>query len=355
MAVNQVIDHIGPADRQRELADLNFKALSIFMTVVDEGTMARAASRLNMSPSAVSQQISNLELALGVKLFDRGARPIALTPAGTLLRHHADRILDVVTRAQTELLELSPTSLPQFRLGIIDDLDASITPDLVGLFQSAYPHCLISASTGRSDHLTSAFMHRELDVVVSALLPQDTARFDVFTILQEPFILVTAKGHLDARRPVMEQLADMPFVGFNDSMPLGRLVSQQFRRVGISAEKRIAFDATRAVHSMVVKCRGWTVSTPLCALDTPRCLPELDLSPLPFAGFSRRIYLVNRSGELGSLPQRLAEQCRELIQQQLLPQVNQIAPWSSDMFRTGKDMEIGFEDTVMAPTAIAAG
>ncbi len=330
-------DRIGPSDRQRNLADINFKALSVFMIVADEGSMARATKRLKMSPSGVSQQISNLENALGVKLFDRSARPIALTPAGILLRHHADRIVDVVAKAQTELSELSVTSLPEFRLGIIDDLDASITPDLVRLFQSTYPRCLINASTGRSDHMTEAFMRRDLDVVVTGMLPQDTRRLDVFPILREPFILVTAKGHLNAKRPVMEQLNNMPFIGFNEAMPLGRLVNQQFRRVGLKVEKRVAFDATRAVHSMVVKSRGWTVSTPLCVLDTPRSIPDLDFNPLPFAAFNRRIFLINRIGELGSLPLRLAEQCRELIERQLLPQVNQIAPWIVGEFRTSDE------------------
>ena len=345
-------DRIGPSDRQRDLADINFKALSVFMVVADEASMARATKRLNMSPSGVSQQISNLEAALGVKLFDRSARPIALTPAGLLLRHHAYRIVDVVVQAQTELSELSVTSLPEFRLGIIDDLDASITPDLVRLFQSAYPRCLISAMTGRSDYLTDAFMRRELDVVVSGLLPQDTRRFDVFPILREPFMLVTAKECLKLGKPVMDQLMSMPFVGFNDAMPLGRLVNQQFRRVGLNVEKRVAFDATRAVHSMVVKSGGWTVSTPLCVLDSPRCIPDLDFAPLPFAGFTRRIYLINRIGELGHLPNRLADQCRELIGKQLLPQVDQIAPWVASQFLTGKHLDDDSE--VTAATADAA-
>ncbi len=345
-------DRIGPSDRQRELADVNFKSLSVFMIVADEGSMARATKRLKMSPSGVSQQISNLEAALGVKLFDRSARPIALTPAGTLLRHHADRIVEVVGQAQTELAELSVASLPEFRLGIIDDLDASITPDLVRLFQSAYPRCLISASTGRSDHLTDAFIGRDLDVVVSGLLPQDTRRFDVFPILREPFILLTAKGHLNSRTPVLDQLASKPFIGFNDAMPLGRLVNQQFRRVGLPIEKRVAFDATRAVHSMVVKSGGWTVSTPLCVLDSPRCIPDLEFAPLPFAGFNRRIWLINRVGELGNLPHRLAEQCRDLIEQQLLPQVERIAPFASEQFQTMRETNDQADATVPSSDAV---
>lgn len=339
------VDRIGPSDRQRELADINFKSLSVFMIVADEGSMARATKRLNMGPSGVSQQISNLEAVLGVKLFDRSARPIALTPAGILLRHHAEKIIEVVGQAQTELSELSVNSLPEFRLGIIDDMDASITPDLVSLFQAAYPRCLISASTGRSDHLVDAFKRRELDVVVSGQLPQDTRRLDVFPVLREPFILVTAKGHLHPHKPVLEQLKSMPFVGFNNSMPVGRLVNQQLKRVGLNVEKRVEFDATRAVLSMVVKSRGWTVSTPLCILDSQRCIPDLDFAPLPFAGFTRRIWLINRVGELGNLPHRLADQCRELIQSQLLPQIDQFAPFATEQFHVLSDT---FLDPIIA-------
>ena len=330
-------DSILPNDREREPADLNFKALSIFLTIVEEGSMAAAAGRLRLSPSGISQQISNLEAALGVRLFDRGARPIALTPAGTLLRHHADRILDAVGEARNELMELSLTSLPEFRVGIVDDLDASITPDLIASLQKAHPRSFITAMSGRSDHMTNAFLRRDLDIVVTAQPPQDTTTFDVFQILVEPFILVTARNLLKPNRPVVDQIAELPFVGYDGTMPLGRLVNQHFRRVGIKTRRRYSFDATRSVFAMVGKCRGWTVSTPLGAFDSPRFLADVDLSPLPFAGFSRRIYLANRTGELGTLPRRLAEQCRELIRQELLPRVGEIAPWAEPSFRIGED------------------
>lgn len=332
-------DRIGPSDRQRELADINFKSLSVFMIVADERSMVRATKRLGIGASGISQQISNLEAALGVKLFDRSARPIALTPAGILLRHHAERIIEVVGRAQAELLELSVNSLPEFRVGIIDDLDTSVTPDLVSLFQATHPQCLISASTGRSDHLIDAFKQRKLDVVVSAQLPADTRRLDIFPILREPFVLVTVKGDINAHQPVLDQLLSMPFVGFSNGMPLGRLVNQQLKRVGLSVDKRVEFDATRAVLSMVLKSRGWTVLTPLCILDSPRCIPELEFTPLPFAGFTRHIWFINRAGELGSLPSRLAEQCRALIKSQLLPQLGQFVPFATTQFQILKDSE----------------
>ncbi|MGI9464092.1 MAG: LysR family transcriptional regulator, partial [Aestuariivirgaceae bacterium] len=110
---------------------LTLRAIEVFIAVIETGTVAAAATRLKASPSTVSQQISNLEATLGTKLLDRSARPIALTPAGVLLQSHAQNILDEIGLARAKLMELQLSSLPRLRLAIIDDLDATLTPDLV--------------------------------------------------------------------------------------------------------------------------------------------------------------------------------------------------------------------------------
>ena len=63
--------------------------IETFLAVADEGAISAAARRLGVSPSAISQQITGLEAALGAVLLDRSARPIILTPAGAMFRRHA--------------------------------------------------------------------------------------------------------------------------------------------------------------------------------------------------------------------------------------------------------------------------
>ena len=64
--------------------DLN--SVEVFILTAELGGMTQSARHLGMTQSAVSQTISKLEQALGARLFDRTMRPVALTPAGKLLR-----------------------------------------------------------------------------------------------------------------------------------------------------------------------------------------------------------------------------------------------------------------------------
>ena len=67
--------------------------IEVFLATVEQGTISAAARQLGASPSAVSQQITGLEAALGAPLLDRGGRPLRLTPAGVMFRRHAETIL----------------------------------------------------------------------------------------------------------------------------------------------------------------------------------------------------------------------------------------------------------------------
>ncbi|WP_265519776.1 LysR family transcriptional regulator [Nitratireductor luteus] len=74
------------------MAELNFHHLRYFHTVAHEGNLTRAAQRLNVSQSAVSSQIRQLEERLGQSLFERRGRTLVLTEAGRIALDHADAI-----------------------------------------------------------------------------------------------------------------------------------------------------------------------------------------------------------------------------------------------------------------------
>lgn len=310
------------------LAEPSLRALRVFVAVEEAGSMALAAERLGASPSAVSQQITNLEKAVGARILDRAARPIALTPAGSVLRRHAQLILEAVGAARAELMELNLSSLPELRLGIIDDLDASVTPVLIGQLQRRYPRSRFSARSGRSDLLTDALVRREIDVAITAETPGDLAAFDLFPLLKEPFVLATAPGLVDPARPALPQLEAAPFVGYDPAMPLGRAITRQLRRLRLAFPERFVFDASRPIFAMVQECGGWAITTPLSLLDSERIWDGLEILPLPFTGFSRTIHLVARRAELGHLPDQLATASRDLIETRLLPRFFAKAPWT---------------------------
>ena len=325
--------------RDYDAADLNLRALRVFLAVEEAGAIAAAAQRIGASKSTVSQQISALEHDLGSRLFDRAARPLRLTPAGTVLRRHAHQILNAVSAARLELMELNLSALPELRLGIIDDLDASITPDLVGHLSELYPQCLLSAVSGLSDQLSAALERRAADIVVTGEPPGDPQVFEVHPLLREPYVLVCAKGALSGARDVREALATLPFVRYTASMPIGRSIAQHLRRVRLSPAGRFAFGASRSVFAMVEASGGWAITTPLCLLDGDHARSRLEVQRLPFPGLTRRIYLVARREELGGLPAKLAELARRLLEDRLSGPVRRIAPWLDGEVQVLRDQE----------------
>ena len=315
-----------------DLHNMSLRALQVFAAVEECGSLTDAGARLGGSRSAISQLITNLEKVVGAKLFDRTSRPISLTPVGHIVSRHAHRILQAVSEARTELMALSQSSLFELRLGIIDDLDASITPEVVTQLRERYERCQLTVTSGRSDDLSAALARRSVDLILTGVAPAPAHDYQEIPILREPFMLVAPRGVLASAGNIREQLLTRPFIRYNATMPIGQLIAQHLRRLRIELPGPYSFDASRSVFAMMVKCRGWTISTPLCVLDSRHDVSDLECFPLPFAGFSRTIRVATRRDELEPLPQYLAELIRELIEGRLRPEVESLASWLSRDF-----------------------
>ena len=157
--------------------ELTLRGRRVFVALEEAGSIAGTAARISGSPSGVSQHITPLEAAVGAKLFDRRAKPVTLAPAGQALRVHAHRILSVASAAQSELAEISLTSLQKLNLTIIDDLDASLTPVLGLALQARFTKSFVHTFSGRSDQVISRLQVREAYIRVTALPPVDTSIF----------------------------------------------------------------------------------------------------------------------------------------------------------------------------------
>lgn len=89
----------------------DFKAMSVFVTVIERGSMQAAAEKLAMTPSAITQSIQKLEQQLKIKLLNRTTRKISLTEAGEAFYQHASQMQKSAENAMksVELLRSSPT------------------------------------------------------------------------------------------------------------------------------------------------------------------------------------------------------------------------------------------------------
>ncbi|SEH03526.1 DNA-binding transcriptional regulator, LysR family [Nonomuraea solani] len=112
-----------------------------FVTLAEELRFGRAAAREHIVQSALSQQIQGLERELGVRLLDRSAHHVDLTPAGAAFLIEARQILDHVSRAG-QVARNAVTSAPTLRVGIVDAGYDSM-PQILRELQRAHPDITI--------------------------------------------------------------------------------------------------------------------------------------------------------------------------------------------------------------------
>ena len=114
--------------------------LKAFITVAELGSFSEAADRLYLTQSAISKRIAQLEQQIGKKLFDRIARQVSLTEAGSELLPRAQRILQEYDSALQAINDLSGEASGTLRLAISHHLGLHRLPPVLKQFAQQYPN-----------------------------------------------------------------------------------------------------------------------------------------------------------------------------------------------------------------------
>ncbi len=105
---------------------MNFRQLRYFCEVVDAGTLARAGERLYVAPTAISMQITQLEASVGGALFDRSAKPMALTPLGHYFLPRARELLKQGQRLEADTRDMASGRRGWLGIGFVRSLLYSV-------------------------------------------------------------------------------------------------------------------------------------------------------------------------------------------------------------------------------------
>lgn len=304
-----------------------FRAAQVFVAIVEAQSVTRAAHRLGVSPSTVSQQLATLEAALGTRLLERTARQFRLTRAGRLFLEPARRLLDdvVAIKAQLVLAEEAPPLT--LRIASIEELDATVTAPWFLRLTGQFDNLSLSLTSGASHENLDALRSRAVDMMLAVDTVAEVEWVDICPILRDPFIMVTAPG-TDVTGG-LDRLSRLPCLRYASDLQIGRQVDAQLRRVGVQPSRGFEFTSNQALFAMTAEMGGWAITTALAYLGTPLAGDQLTAHPVPLPRFSRRLALHARAGTLGALPARFAEELRGCIQSRLLSRVAGELPFLS--------------------------
>lgn len=301
--------------------------IEVFVAAVEEGTLSAAARRLGASVSAISQQLSTLETALGAALIDRGARPFVTTPSGEMFLRRARAILAEANQARAEIAARDLAALPLLRLGMIEDFESDVTPRLLSDMAGELTRSQFHLETGPSHRLLGLLDARALDMVVAAYPGSQAAWMEVHPLLSEPFVVAAPKGRILPGEDMLGQLMAMPFVHYTQRHQMGRQIADHLTAHDLHPACRFELDSYNAILAMVAGGAGWSILTPLGWLHARRFVDAVDLLELPLAPLSRQIALSARAGVLDDMPARIAGRMRGLLAEMVVaPAVAQL-PW----------------------------
>jgi len=300
--------------------------IEVFVAAAEEGSISAAARRLGVSPSAVSQQLSGLETALGAPLLDRSGRPMPVTPAGAMFRRHAQTILNAASEARAELSMADLAGMTTLRLGVIEDFDGDVTPRLLSLLARDLKGCRFLLETGASHRLLDQLEARALDIAVAADLGTDAEGDwrEVHPLMAEPFVAVC---------PPAARIDDLPLIQYTARHLMGRQITAHLLRQGVRLGHRFELDSYAAILAMVAGGEGWTILTPLALHQARTFRSQVEVRPLPFAPLERTLSLTARAGILRDMPAQIAAHLKHLIADQVIAPALADCPWLAPALR----------------------
>jgi DNA-binding transcriptional LysR family regulator len=283
--------------------------LQVFLTVAREGSFSRAAERLYRTQPAVSLAIRKLEESLGQRLFVRGARPVRLTDAGTLLREYAERLLNLRDEVKKGLMELEGLKRGELSLGVNESSIHALLPALCK-FREAHPGVQVRLHRMFSRDIPHEVVNYRLDLGAVSFVPRDSQLQTTEILKDELTFVVPPKHPLAKRREVgIEELDKESFIAHIVESPFRRRVIELFARHRTPLNMPMEMPTIESIKRFVQMGMGVAIVPRMCVNWEIEhgWLKEIKIKEL---NIPRHLYIVYRRG--ARLPHAASEFMRLL-------------------------------------------
>jgi DNA-binding transcriptional LysR family regulator len=294
---------------------LDLKLLMTFREVAQRQSFSGAAANLGYTQPAVSQHVSRLESTLGVRLLERDARGVHLTPAGELLLTRAAALLDAARRAEDDVREAAGAGRPCVRIGAFATLAGGLLPGATRDLRARRPDLRLEVKVFEPEDSVDELVSGRLDVatIIDSELAPLAVRDGVEHVFlcDDPLFVVMGSDHPMAARPSigLEELSEegwlMPDVG--GTCPDSNIVLRACRDAGFEPDVRLAFDDYPALQGMAAAGVGVAL---LPSLATANLRSDVAVIPLRGTPPARRIQAAIRIGENDPLVDHVIEALR---------------------------------------------
>lgn len=291
---------------------MDFKQLKALVTVVEAGSVTRAAELLHLVQPAVTRQIRALEQELGVLLFERTRQGMRPTEAGASLADRARRVLHELDRARAELAPTPGVVTGIVTVGLLESAAELLAEPLVSAVRRDHPGIEMRVLTAYSGHLRQWLDDGDLDVSLLYNLT-DTTSLHVMPLVREQLWAVAPPGQLRPDAPVaFAEFTAHPLVMPAAGHGLRRLIDDAARLAGTEPEITVQTNSMALQKRLVRGGHGGTI-LPAVGIADDVSAGTLSAAPLRDPEVWRSIVLgTRRTGRTAPAVEVVA---RELVTQ----------------------------------------
>jgi DNA-binding transcriptional LysR family regulator len=265
---------------------MNDRQLRYAVKVRDELSFSRAAERLLLSQSSISEQVNMLEAELGFALFRRAGRGVEVTQAGRIFLHQAEQILANLGGLHELGRQLSHGPARRFSVGVSPAIIQVIIPMIADALRATLPDIRLSIATGMTPQVQRLVMQQVLDVGITiqisapaanaALMSEPIAALDIAL-----FVPPTHRLAAVSRPITFAELAGEPLIMSEPTLGYGALVQSMFADQGVRPNIVSIADQTNTLKMMIRAGVGVGILPAITACDevTAGHLQQLALRP----------------------------------------------------------------------------
>jgi DNA-binding transcriptional LysR family regulator len=271
-----------------------FDHLRLFRDIAQTRSLTRAAELNEITPSAASQHVNELEKTLGVRLLDRSTRPLSLTPEGRLYQELCRDVLRRNEEFAASLDQLRSEVEGTVRVAAIYSVGLSEMSDLEDELHRRLPGVRLEVDYLRPEKVYQAVRSDHADIGLVSY-PEPARDIAVIPWREEEMVLAAAPSHplaaMDQLRP--GDLDGAEFISFDDDLPIARDISRYFRSNDVSVNSLMHFDNIQTIKEAVMLGSGVSI-VPRRILRTEVAEGRIAAVPLAPPGLSRPVGIIHR-------------------------------------------------------------
>ncbi len=231
---------------------MDFKYIKLISTIVDCGTLTKAAQILNLTQSALSHQLKEVETLTGMKFFTRSNRKLTLTPAGKMVYEASGKILSELNNLNVNLKNFNSLNCGKIRLSAACTTSYHWLPKLLQSFKAEYPNVDIDIILENSANPINEIIKGNIDVSI-VISPIANENIDYKFLFKDELVAIFSNQHKFNHKPflIAKDFIDEHLI--IHSKPLNSVVfyEQVLKPKGIEPYKISALPLTEATIELI--------------------------------------------------------------------------------------------------------